>query len=459
MDITYTSPIVYNFIPKIGSTITFEFKLKASKSRIKINVDVNIFYKDPLIIGRVTLVNSGTQSAYTSNEDRLYSLKFKIPDFKDRTQSYIHVSVEPSGNFYNKVVIEDMKIIQDINIVENAKMPNTTSMTYSHPNMAMSVPNLGPKMGNLEEIKDMVIRGYRDILKREADPSGLEHYTNQIKNGLDIKSFHDILRSSQEYKDRFREQRNVISQCPKKEIEKFKEGQKIAIASIVRDEERSGNLGRFLGCCQELEQYHKNLVYIFIEGDSSDRTYEVLKNWTEKRTGSILEKINKGNSPFGKTRDTRRTIHLAELRNRLISMILSVPNVGEVLMVDANYGWKGDLISCLREADAHIASPLVVMHKDNNGRYMFYDIWVFRKDGMEFWPIYPYAKGMQFDRPVDVDSVGSCYLVKRQVLENGVRYDGNTDSEQVGFCRNARNQGFSIRINPKIYIRKGGYKE
>ena len=70
-----------------------------------------------------------------------------------------------------------------------------------------------------------------------------------------------------------------------------------------------------------------------------------------------------------------------------------------------------------------------------------------------------YAEGMNFDNPVDVDSVGSGYLVKRQVFEAGVRYDGNNDSEQVGFCNNARNQGFSIKINPKIYIRKGGYKE
>jgi len=204
-----------------------------------------------------------------------------------------------------------------------------------------------------------------------------------------------------------------------------------------------------------LERYHKNLIYIFIEGDSSDRTYDVLKNWTDQRSGSILEKINKGNSPFGKTKDTKRTAHLAELRNRLIELILSIKEIGEILMIDANYGWKGDLISSLREVNSHIAAPLVVMNKDTSGRYMFYDIWVFRKDGREFWPLYPYAEDMQFDNPVDVDSVGSGYLIKRQVLEEGVRYDGNNDSEQVGFCNNARNQGLSIKLNPKIYIKKG----
>lgn len=452
MDLTYTSPIRFDFIPKIGSTIIFEFKLKASKNRIKVNVDVNIFHKDPFIIGRVSLVNSGIQNVYTYTDDKLHTMRFNIPEFQSRTQSYIYISMEPSGNFYDKVIIEDMKIIDDTKKLEE------TNVAYAHPNTAMAVPSIGPKIGSLQDIKDIVTKGYREILKREVDPNGLENYINQLKNGLSIESFHDILRSSQEYKDRFKEQ-VVTVQHIQREIEKFKEGQKIAIASIIRDEEGSGNLGRFLDCCRELEQYHKNLVYIFIEGDSSDRTYDVLKDWTGQRSGSILEKINKGYSPFGKTKDIRRTAHLAELRNRLIELILSIQDVGEVLMIDANYGWRGDLISSLREANAHIAAPLVVMHKDDSGRYMFYDIWVFRKNGREFWPLYPYAEGMQFDNPVDVDSVGSGYLIERQVLDAGVRYDGNNDSEQVGFCNNARNSGFSIRINPKIYIRKGGFKE
>ncbi len=458
MDLSYTSPIRHNFIPKIGSTITFELKLNASNNRIKVNVEVNIFYKDPLVIGRVYLANSGAQSIYTSKEDKFHKLKFKIPEFKELTQSYISVSMEPSESFYDKVAVEDMKVTEDTITVEIKEMPKVTNMTYSHPNMAMSVPSLGPKIGSIQEIKDIVTKGYRDILKREADPVGLESYVEQLKNGLSTKSFHDILRSSQEYRDRFKAQA-VIQQSTQKPIDTFKEGQKVAIASIIRDEESSGNLGRFLDCCRELEQYHKNIIYIFIEGDSSDRTYDVLKDWTDQRSGSILEKINKGNSPFGKTKDTKRTAHLAELRNRLIELILSIQDIGEILMIDANYGWKGDIISSLREANAHIAAPLVVMHKDNSGRYMFYDIWVFRKDGREFWPLYPYAEGMQFDNPVDVDSVGSGYLIKRQVLEEGVRYDGNSDSEQVGFCNNARNQGLSIKLNPKIYIKKGGHKE
>ncbi len=448
MDLTYTSPIRFDFIPKIGSIIIFEFKLKASKNRIKVNVDVNIFHKDPLVHSRISLANSGIQSVYTFKEDKFHTMRFNIPKFQDRTQSYMYISMEPSGNFYDKVIIEDMRIIEDTKKLE------VVDTTYSHPNTAMAIPSTGSKIGNLQELKDIVTKGYREILKRDVDSRGLENYINQLKNGLSIESFHDILRSSQEYQDI-----SIRYTVPIKDIIPFKEDQKLAIASIVRDEELSGNLARFLDCCRELEQYHKNIIYIFIEGDSSDKTYYVLKDWIEQRNGSILEKIDRGQGPYGKSRDAKRTIHLAELRNRLIKLILANPYIGEILMIDANYGWKGDLINSLRETNAHITAPLVVMHKDDNGRYIFYDIWVFRKNGREFSPLYPYADGMQFDIPIDVDSVGSGYLIKRQVLEAGVRYDGNNDSEQVGFCRNARNAGFSIRINPKIYIRKGGHKE
>lgn len=49
-------------------------------------------------------------------------------------------------------------------------------------------------------IKNIVIQGYKDILRREPDPGGLLNYINEIKNGLSIEGFRDILRSSDEYK-------------------------------------------------------------------------------------------------------------------------------------------------------------------------------------------------------------------------------------------------------------------
>ena len=97
------------------------------------------------------------------------------------------------------------------------------------------------------------------------------------------------------------------------------------------------------------------------------------------------------------------------------------------------------------------------MHKDHKGKYLFYDTWAFRKDGRQFSHYYPYTKGIG-EEPLDLDSVGGGYLVKRKVLENGVRYNGDRDCEHVGFCKMAKDKGFSIKVNPKVRIRKGGYE-
>ncbi len=243
------------------------------------------------------------------------------------------------------------------------------------------------------------------------------------------------------------------------EVEKaFEKNPKIVIASIVRNEEHNGYLKRFLNCCRDLEKYYKDIVYIFIEGDSSDNTYGVLKNWLTPKKNYILKKVDRRHRPFAKDRNQKRTIYFAELRNMLIDLYLSIPEASEILMIDANYGWKGDLISSLRDTNTDIAAPLVLMHKNRDGKYLFYDTWAFRKDGRQFSQFLPYTKGLSSE-PLDVDSVGGGYLVKRKVLESGVRYNGDRDCEHVGFCKKAKDMGFAIKINPKVYIRKGGYEE
>ncbi len=60
-----------------------------------------------------------------------------------------------------------------------------------------------------EEIRNIVIKGYKDILKREPDQDGLANYIHAIKYGLTIERFHDILRSSNEYKEKFENFENL----------------------------------------------------------------------------------------------------------------------------------------------------------------------------------------------------------------------------------------------------------
>ena len=243
----------------------------------------------------------------------------------------------------------------------------------------------------------------------------------------------------------------------RQKIESGKVRHKIAITSIIRNEEHNGNLKKFLNCCENLEKYHKDIVYIFIEGDSSDNTYDALQEWLKPRKDYILKKIDREKPRFSKDKSSERTIYFAELRNMLIGLVIAIPDITEVLMIDANYEWKDDLISLLRNVDAaDIVAPLVVMNRDDNEKHLFYDIWAFRKDGKQFSRYYPYVRGFESEKPIKIDSAGGGYLIKRRVLDAKVRYNGNKDCEHVSFCRKAKKKGFTIKINPKTYIRKIG---
>jgi GT2 family glycosyltransferase len=58
---------------------------------------------------------------------------------------------------------------------------------------------------------------------------------------------------------------------------------------------------------------------------------------------------------------------------------------------------------------------------------------------------------VNLNTPIEVSSVGSFYLMKYKVLKN-TKYSGNSDSEQVEFCNNARANGYKIFVSPKLSV-------
>ncbi len=64
-------------------------------------------------------------------------------------------------------------------------------------------------MKDLEKIRNIVIQNYKEILGRYPDPEGLDVYTNHMKNGMTIEKFREILMTSYEHKQRTHNQENV----------------------------------------------------------------------------------------------------------------------------------------------------------------------------------------------------------------------------------------------------------
>ncbi len=486
MEFATNNPIKYNVRVVPGSTITCEFKIKGTKKPIKLNVELHVYFKHNIRSNMTDVITSDIQSVKTSKEDTTHKVKIRVPEFKDCVQSFIIIQIDRSAELYTKAFLEYIKVdvgnlpqqveatqlqpspmrrkerfeqsleqlqLQQFPPIRNDKFLQRLEQTQCQ--QRQIVQNDPLRQSTADQLRTSTIipnvrpREYpfapMDIFTRcSFEQSEVDIHRN-IKNGQ-IQDVQVVQREDIR-------PLNIVSKIIGKGSKNI-DGSKIIISSIIRDEEESGSLRKFLDCCQELETYHNNIIYIFIEGDSSDNTYDVLKNWICTREGSILEKIDMQYGKFPKNRNLSRTVYFAQLRNRLIEHIISISNVEEIFMIDANYEWDGDIINHLRMTNSDISAPLTVSHKDSKEKYVFYDIWVFRKDGIEFWPFYPYNENMEFDKPVSVDSVGGGYLIKRKVLDAGVLYNGDTDSEQVGFCNNARKLGFDIKVDPRIYIKK-----
>lgn len=226
----------------------------------------------------------------------------------------------------------------------------------------------------------------------------------------------------------------------------------------------------------------------FIEGNSKDNTWEVLKKRCKELNKEfeikyILEKYNINES-------LARFDKLAILRNMLIKIGLKNKH-NYVLMVDSDVIFEKDtiikLLKSIEKYDVDIVAPLVTIEKFRtfNNEY-FYDTLAFIDNkGKNFNHYFPYIsedndidskidsnkeiKKIISKYPVEIQSVGTCYIAKSEVYnindfhsfsvskcykesltKNICMYNGNGKSEQIRFFESLR--GTKIILDPKIRV-------
>jgi hypothetical protein len=116
-----------------------------------------------------------------------------------------------------------------------------------------------------------------------------------------------------------------------------------------------------------------------------------------------------------------------------------------VLCVESDLLWEphqvGSIIDMAyrREQGFDIIAPMVFAGD------MFYDVFVFRKDGARFSPHPPYTHGMKLGAHeiTEVDSVGSC-LAFRAELARTIKPIG--DECLISWCNGARAQGYRVGV-------------
>ena len=219
---------------------------------------------------------------------------------------------------------------------------------------------------------------------------------------------------------------------------------RILVAFLVRNGEKW--LGRFLECLDKLDYPREYLKLVAVEGNSEDDSWHVLSYYAYTHQGTWLTKIDVGS-------EVGRYKRLAMLKNKIVDAVLKDEDF--VLWIDSDIvAFPSNLLKELVKANVDIVAPYILIEGNNQ----FYDTLAFRKNKLKFAAMLSHVQNDQGmlikclpDELFEVDSVGTCMLVKAEVYREGVRFpESNEESEQVLFCDKAREKGFKVFADPRL---------
>jgi hypothetical protein len=235
-------------------------------------------------------------------------------------------------------------------------------------------------------------------------------------------------------------------------------------------------LDRFFDCIESLifNEYNKknNLEYeiSIIYGSSNDGTEEnIILRTQHLINNNIKVNILKFNPP-----DKFKTLErLAILRN-IFLQTNSINKYDYLLMMDTDIIFEPRVIIKLikdienpkLESCAIIAPMIFIEDYGFHKNDFFYDILAYRIKGLNFKHNRPYIPIVlngdnKYKRIIEVDSVGSLYLMKTSIMnKNDVHYgtyiknvtEQKHESEQVYLCEKVRQNGLKIYVDLNLKV-------
>lgn len=217
--------------------------------------------------------------------------------------------------------------------------------------------------------------------------------------------------------------------------------QSIAICALFRNSARYIDYFRAVASAQAREDI--NLVFSFVEGDSTDDSYARLKAWAREDPRVHLTKVDV--EPVTDFAD--RVTKWAMLGNVAVEQALQTA-CDRVLWCESDLVLPNDLLEQLVAEPCDIVAPAIYLGS------MFYDTWGFRGlDGNRFANVEPYHPEFRHHALVPLSSVGSCVLFRREIFDQGVRFRGTYDDGLlVGVCRDAAALGFRTFMDSRVAI-------
>lgn len=203
-------------------------------------------------------------------------------------------------------------------------------------------------------------------------------------------------------------------------------------------------LPKYLEHIYNIDYPKEELIPCFILNDSTDNSERLLNEFMKKHGREYknfiicVEHLDQVEDQ--RTHAVRQKIYhsLAWLRNQLLSQAIS-KKVDYLFSVDSDILVPRNILKDLIAADKDVVAA---------------QIW--NDDGKKFPNIMIQQEGKikhYFDFPKQVlfpcDVTGAVYLMKRKVFTS-TRYEFHRQGEDIGFCLNAKNQGFEIWADSRI---------
>lgn len=215
----------------------------------------------------------------------------------------------------------------------------------------------------------------------------------------------------------------------------------VAVCSLFRNSSRT--LDCFRSALETQAGSGIELVFSFVEGDSTDDTWARLSAWAATDRRVVLQKIDV--EPVTSFED--RVSKWAALGNAALDGLRG-RSYDYVLWCESDLSIPPDLVSQLVADAVDVVAPAIFLGG------MFYDTWGFRGlDGRRFQNVMPYHSDYRPFGLIELASVGSTVLFRRAVLDTGLRFRGVYENGLlVGLCSDARARGFRVFLDSRVAV-------
>jgi len=193
------------------------------------------------------------------------------------------------------------------------------------------------------------------------------------------------------------------------------------------------------------EQGHRP-SFVWGEGDSTDATKATLLAACYRFRAMVVD-CTHGGKAYGSVVNAQRFRQLAYAGKQIFAAIPDGADV--VVYVESDLVWEpATLLALIERATSGgyaVISPMVYLRRDGWPADSFYDTFCFRAEDRHFAHYRPYHAVYRADEPFQVDSAGSC-LVMRGEIARSLTFDEQTIFPDL--CGQIRASGHGVWVDP-----------